>query len=100
MIQASVIKGGASTGFFRGDVLLLLEDLGELQPTIFCGVPRLFNRIYDKILTGVNESSYVKRTLFDWAFRSKQTALRERGQLTSRWDFVFKKVREAFGGRV
>lgn len=36
-------------GFYRGDVLTLLEDVEELQPTMFMSVPRLYNRIYDKV---------------------------------------------------
>lgn len=27
---------GVSAGFFRGDPLLLVEDIQELQPTMFC----------------------------------------------------------------
>lgn len=32
--------------FFWQDVKLLVEDLGELKPTIFCAVPRVLDRIY------------------------------------------------------
>lgn len=28
------------------DVKLLIEDLGELKPTIFCAVPRVLDRVY------------------------------------------------------
>lgn len=34
----------------RGNVLELLEDIQELRPTIFSSVPRLWNRIYDKVM--------------------------------------------------
>ena len=30
---------GAKAGFFRGDVLGLLDDIAELKPTVFCSVP-------------------------------------------------------------
>ena len=36
-------------GFFRGDVLGLLDDIQALQPTIFVSVPRLWNRIHDRV---------------------------------------------------
>lgn len=45
---------GARIGFFQGDVKLLLDDIKELQPTLFPSVPRLLNRIYDKVLLDVN----------------------------------------------
>lgn len=28
------------------DVKLLIEDIGELKPSIFCAVPRVLDRIY------------------------------------------------------
>ena len=40
---------GASVGFSSGDVKLLTDDLQALHPTIFPTVPRLLNRMYDKV---------------------------------------------------
>ena len=34
-------------------MLELLEDIQELRPTIFSSVPRLWNRIYDKVMAQV-----------------------------------------------
>ena len=34
----------------RGDVAELLDDVLELRPTIFPSVPRLYNRIYDRVM--------------------------------------------------
>jgi long-chain acyl-CoA synthetase len=50
---------GGRTGYYSGDPLKLLEDLQVLRPTIFPSVPRLFNRIYDKIKGGLKEKSNV-----------------------------------------
>lgn len=46
-------------GFYSGDPLKLLEDLVVLKPHIFPSVPRLYSRIYDKIMAGVREKSGV-----------------------------------------
>ena len=35
--------------FSRGNIKLLTNDLMEMKPTIFPTVPRLLNRIYDKV---------------------------------------------------
>ena len=43
---------GAGIGFYSGDVTNLLDDIAELKPTIFASVPRLWNRIYDKVCVG------------------------------------------------
>ncbi|CAD7699780.1 unnamed protein product, partial [Ostreobium quekettii] len=39
---------GMSIGFYHGEVTELLDDIATLKPTVFCSVPRLWNRIYDK----------------------------------------------------
>ena len=41
---------GASIGFFSGDVKLLTDDMQAFRPTIFPTVPRLLNRMYDKVM--------------------------------------------------
>ena len=51
---------GMAIGYYSGDPLKLLDDLKELKPTYFPSVPRLFNRIYDKITSGVKEKSGVQ----------------------------------------
>lgn len=40
---------GARIGYFQGDIRLLSDDLSTLRPTVFPVVPRLLNRIYDKV---------------------------------------------------
>lgn len=47
--QQSIMLEGGQIGFFRGDVKLLLDDMQTLRPTMFFSVPRLLNRIYDKV---------------------------------------------------
>jgi long-chain acyl-CoA synthetase len=46
----------------QGDTLKIIEDLCALRPTIFVSVPRLFNRIYDKIIAGA--SSPIFKAIF------------------------------------
>jgi len=42
-------------GYFQGDIKLLLDDVGTLQPTVFPMVPRLINRMYDKVRVVIDE---------------------------------------------
>lgn len=46
IIETYCIYRGASIGFWQGDIRYLIEDLLVLKPTIFCGVPRVYDRIY------------------------------------------------------
>jgi long-chain acyl-CoA synthetase len=46
---------GMQAGFYRGDTTKLVDDVGILAPTLFPSVPRLYNRIYSKIKSGIDE---------------------------------------------
>jgi long-chain acyl-CoA synthetase len=102
MLVELFMANGASIGFYSGQVLQLFEDIGKLRPTIFASVPRLFNRVYDKIRSTVKQEGGMKASLFERAYRSKLENLK-RGQPPESflWDtLVFKKVRARLGGRV
>lgn len=45
---------GAAVGFYSGNVLKLTEDLSVLQPSVFPTVPRLLNKIYDRVQVGLS----------------------------------------------
>lgn len=91
---------GGSAGFWRGDILGLLDDIAALRPTLFVGVPRVFNRIYDKVLASVGDGGRLKQLLFNYALSSKKSSL-EAGATSSIWDkIVFKKITDLMGGRV
>ena len=47
--QGFMLMCGGQIGFFQGDVKQLVDDIHELRPTIFVSVPRLLNRVYDKV---------------------------------------------------
>lgn len=48
-----VANTGAKVGFWRGDIKGLVDDIGALKPTIFIGVPRVFDRIYSGVLAKI-----------------------------------------------
>ena len=50
LVNNALAMTGASIGFYQGDTNKILEDIGALRPTIFPSVPRLWNRIYDKVM--------------------------------------------------
>lgn len=47
--QVSMFCHGARVGFYQGDISLLMDDIKTLKPTFFPVVPRLLNRMYDKV---------------------------------------------------
>jgi len=77
----AVLGNGAAMGFWQGSPEKLVEDMQALRPTCMPAVPRVLNRMYDKVMAGVRASSPVKQALFWKAYRSKLADL-DRGELT------------------
>lgn len=67
---------GAAVGFFRGDVLGLVEDLKILKPTAFISVPRLFNRFNSAIKTATVEAPGFKGALSRHVVASKKASMK------------------------
>lgn len=72
--ENAVYHMGGCVGFYSGDIKRLNDDLQALRPTIMPAVPRLLNRVYDKIHGEVAKSA-AKKFLFDMAFNSKRRDL-------------------------
>ena len=53
----AALQNGIKIGFYSGDPLKLLDDMQALKPTMFPSVPRLFNRIYEKITNNIRSKS-------------------------------------------
>lgn len=66
---------GGAVGFFLGDVRRLSDDMKALKPTVTPAVPRLLNRIYDKVQSDINGSS-IKKMIFNMAFSAKEKELK------------------------
>lgn len=100
MTQCVMLCHGAKIGFFQGDIRLLMDDLKALQPTIFPVVPRLLNRMFDRIFGQANTT--LKRWLLDFASKRKEAELRS-GIIrnNSLWDkLIFRKIQSSLGGKV
>ncbi|XP_038661592.1 long-chain-fatty-acid--CoA ligase 1a isoform X1 [Scyliorhinus canicula] len=100
LVQIVVLCHGARIGFFQGDIRLLMDDIKVLQPTIFPVVPRLLNRMYDKVHSQAN--SFLKRQILALATWRKTAELRKGiMRRNSIWDkLVFHKIQESLGGKV
>lgn len=104
LIEECFINHGASIGFWRGDVKLLIEDIGELKPTIFCAVPRVLDRIYSGLQQKISAGGFLKRNLFNLAYSYKLSNMKggkthlEASPLCDK--IVFSKVKQGLGGRV
>jgi len=90
----------------------LLADIGETSPTILPAVPRIFEKIYNAVVTNGTTSPGLKGTLFRWAMRLFEESVEARLQgrsadslsFTLAKRLVFSKVKatldQKLGGRM
>jgi long-chain acyl-CoA synthetase len=87
------------------------ENLREVRPDFICSVPRVFEKVYAKILAGVEAGSPLKKKIFHWAIgvgrqvsRLQQARRPVPGGLSLRrriaHRLVFSKLHHALGGRL
>ncbi|MBR9831698.1 AMP-dependent synthetase/ligase [Acidiluteibacter ferrifornacis] len=80
------------------------DDLKDVKPQIFTAVPRLLEKVYDKIMAKGMELTGIKRALFFWAVGLGQRYEIEGNnpffnfQLKLANKIIFSKWREALGG--
>jgi long-chain acyl-CoA synthetase len=110
MIGLAQLRIGFPTAV-DGRVERLVENLKAVQPTFVCAVPRIFEKVYAKVMASAREGGAAKQALFRWALEvgRAHAAARRAGErpgpllalqhaLADR--LVFAKVRELFGGRL
>jgi long-chain acyl-CoA synthetase len=101
---------GAST-YFAESIESVSENLREVRPTIMTSVPRLFERIRNRVVANVDTQPALRKKIFWWAIGVGERAVdaRESGkglspllslQHTLADKLVFAKIRERTGGRI
>ena len=105
MVQAGVIINYAT------NIDSVAAELMEVRPTVVLSVPRLFEKIYARVLEGALSGGFVKKSIFHWAKRTGE----EYVDLTmahksipgglgfGRWlahKLVFSKLQARTGGRL
>lgn len=94
------------TIFFAQSMDTIGEDFKSVKPHIFSAVPRVLEKVYEKIMATGEQLTGVKRKLFFWSLRiGEQYKLEGRSwwydfQLKIARKLVFSKWREAFGGDI
>jgi long-chain acyl-CoA synthetase len=65
MLQFASVAWGQSIYFSNPDQVV--AHLAEVKPTMFASVPRVLEKVYDKVLLGVRESEGLKKKIGTWA---------------------------------
>ena len=82
------------------------DNIREVSPQILTTVPRLLEKVYDKIMTKGSKLKGIKKLLFDWAVRlGLKYKVKGNGpvyklQLALANKIIFNKWRDALGGKM
>ena len=88
-----------------------VENLREVRPTIFVGVPRIFEKVYARAKDAAEQGGNLKTKIFDWAIRVAKECAKKNTQgepipvlLAVKHSIadklIFSKMRDVFGGRL
>ncbi len=105
MLHYLYIKLGCSIHFAES-METIGDNIREVKPHVFTAVPRLIEKVYDKIMAKGDELTGIKRKLFFWAVElAEQYEIEGRGafynlKLGIASKLIFSKWREALGGNV
>ena len=106
MVMGIYVRCGVSV-YFAESMETIGDNLKEVRPQLFTTVPRLLEKVYDKIVAKGRELTGVKRALFFWALELGHRY--EIGKPMGTWydlqlglanKLIFSKWREALGGNV
>lgn len=87
------------------------ENLKEVRPTIFIGVPRIFEKVFERARLAASQAGRVNEMIFDWAIDVAKEYARASASgeavpisLTAKHSvadkIVYAKLRDFFGGRL
>jgi long-chain acyl-CoA synthetase len=94
-----------------GDLTKILDNLASVRPTFMAAAPRIFEKVYNKIIQGAQQAGGLKLKIFRWAVAVGKAASKElqagrtpSGVLGIKYaiadKLVFSKLRAKFGGRI
>jgi long-chain acyl-CoA synthetase len=106
----AMLAVGATIAYARS-VDTVAADAQEVRPTILCGVPRFFEKVYARVMENAGTQPPLRRAIFHWGLGVGQQVARLRFQgktaglglgfvATVADKLVGHKVRERVGGRI
>ena len=110
LVEYLGIAAGTTTAFARS-IDTLAEDMAAAHPHLVPAVPRIYEKVYARILAGRDAAPPLKRALFDWAVgvgRARSRCEQERRpvplgtrlQAAIAHRLVFARIHQLLGGNI
>eukprot|EP00656_Telonema_subtile_P033618 TRINITY_DN3736_c0_g2_i2.p1 TRINITY_DN3736_c0_g2~~TRINITY_DN3736_c0_g2_i2.p1 ORF type:complete len:815 (+),score=295.22 TRINITY_DN3736_c0_g2_i2:167-2611(+) len=99
--QIGLLNYGAKIAFASNSSKALLPDLQTLKPTVFAGVPKVYERVRDAVKQGLVAAGGMKQSIGEGAIAAKIRNLEDGSSYCCLYDSLFfSKVKQAMGGKV
>lgn len=110
MAMYTMMAAGVPSAFAE-DISRLVQNMQEVRPTVMVAVPRIYEKMYARIVDSVESGSNTKRKIFDWALgvgrqvsalkiAKRPVPLALSLQYKLAYKLVFSKLAERMGGRL
>ncbi|MCH7612024.1 MAG: long-chain fatty acid--CoA ligase [Candidatus Marinimicrobia bacterium] len=103
---------------YIGNVTVFAESLEDMPanlrqtgPTVMFGTPRVFEKFYAQIATGIKDATWIQKTLYNWSLKVGRLFVEAKDAGKSPSPFlwikhkiahflIFRKIHDIFGGRI
>ncbi|MCH7764001.1 MAG: long-chain fatty acid--CoA ligase [Candidatus Marinimicrobia bacterium] len=103
---------------YIGNVTVFAESLEDMPanlrqtgPTVMFGTPRVFEKFYAQIATGIKDATWIQKTLYNWSLKVGRLFVeaKDAGKSPSLFLWIkhkiahfliFRKIHDIFGGRI
>ncbi len=110
VLEVACLQVGLPTAV-DGRIEKIVDNLAVIRPTFMAAAPRIFEKVYNRVVTGAREAGGAKLAIFQWAVPvgMRVSKLRQQGkeptgllafQFRIADKLVFSKLRARFGGRI
>ena len=110
VLLAGHIASGSVTAV-DGRIPKIVDNLAVVRPTLMAAAPRIFEKVYNRVIETAKKGSPLKVKIFEWAVATgkqgselRQQGKEPRGLLALKLRLadrlVFDKIKKTFGGRV
>jgi long-chain acyl-CoA synthetase len=111
VVYYALLVVSGKTIAYAENIESITRNITEVKPSILVSVPRIYEKVYNKILDGVAQSTPIKQKLFYWALKvgkEYNTAIRMGSGLSFILEMeyklaqklVFNKIKEKLGGNI
>ena len=96
---------------FAESIDKVVDNLNVAKPTLMLAVPRIFEKVYSKVLENIQKENDLKKKVFDWALHASNAYYNKISQDKApntfeilqknlAYKLVFEKIYNRFGGRI